>query len=59
MINKEMNRFMLDELLMSVDESSLCDSIRPKNIEPVMVYQDIEKLKSYYPEEEEIKKTKR
>ena len=53
MVNEEMDRLASDELQMLVDETPHCDSARPKNIEPTMVYQNVEQLKSNYPKTEE------
>lgn len=50
MADKEMNRLTSDELQMLIDETPRCDSARPKNIEPTMVYQNVEQLKSNHSE---------
>ena len=59
MVNKEMDRLTSDEFQMLIDETPHCDSsVRPKNIEPTMVYQNVEQLKLNYPETEEETKLK-
>lgn len=58
MVNKEMDRLASDELQMLIDETQFCDIARPKNIETTMVYQNVEQLKSNYPETEEETKLK-
>ena len=58
MVNKEMDRLASDELQMLFDEMQFCDIARPKKIETTMVYQNVEQLKSNYPETEEETKLK-
>ena len=53
MMNKEMDRLASDELQMLFDEMQFCDSARPKNIEAIMVYKNMEQLKKNYPDIEE------
>ena len=48
-----MDRLASDELQMLFDEMQFCDSARPKNIEAIMVYQNMEQLKKNYPDIEE------
>lgn len=59
MVNKEIDRLTSDELQMLIDDfPPFNDAIRLKQIEPIMVNQNLEQLKSNYPEIEEETKLK-